>query len=885
MMKHPVQLFLALAVFLLALTLNSTEKEPASLKSGCEYDYPPFCIVDNKGKATGFSVELMEAALRVMNRQVDFQTGPWLEVKALLEEGQVDALPLVGRTPEREELFDFTFPYLSLHGAIVVQQGRSDIQNLEDLVGQKVAVMAGDNAEEFLKRSKLKADITATATFEVALRGLAAGDFDAVIIQRLLALRLIQERQIPNLKIVKNPLEELRQDFCFAVKEGDNRTLALLNEGLALVVADGTLAKLQKKWFSPLELPDKQKILIGTESGFPPYSFRDEEGRPIGFNIDLIEALADMLDLEIEIRIGSWGDIREALDHGDIDGIVGMYSSEERERNYDFSPPFAIVHHAIFARQDSPQLREADDLKDKDLIVMSGDIMHDYVLENKLTSHLVPTASIPEALQLLASGEHDFALTAQYSSLHWINQLDLNNLNRVGPLLRPSEYCLAVAEGNHRLLYMLNEGLSTLQQTGQLKAINDKWLGNFAQADFPLKQIIKYVAMVIVPLLLVLIAALVWSRTLQQKVEEKTLELKKSRQILAESEQKFRLLADHTHDWEYWMDPKGNYLYISPSCERITGYRIGEFKDRPDLLFELVQGDYKTSVMAHYKDQHNLAEPFFNMTFPLKDRQGNLHWIEHYCSPVFDDQGKFAGRRGSNRDISERKKAEFELAESNNLRELLLDIITHDLRNPASAIFSFAEHSLSINPEDKILQGIYDSSEALIRTLENTTVLTQATFGESIPKEPLNIYEILERLTIEFSRELETAGMSVEIDIPRDLVLIVNPLVEEIFKNFISNALRYASTGASLSIDGKFTQESITIYVRDLGETIPEDKRETIFERRAQLASGSKRGRGLGLAIARRIAHAHGGEVGVEPNQPKGNSFWLRLPLKETDHI
>ncbi len=212
------------------------------IRSGAEYDYPPFCIVEEGGRANGFSVELLRAALEVMDHEVTFRVGPWTEVKGLLESGKIDALPLVGRTPEREHLFDFTFPYLSLHGVIVVPEDVTGIHELNDLKGLRVAVMEGDNAEEFLRREDRGFEIVTTPTFENALRELSNGRHDAVVIQKLLALRLIPQSEITNLRNVGKPLEGLRQEFCYAVKEGDKETLSLLNEGLALVMADGTFS-------------------------------------------------------------------------------------------------------------------------------------------------------------------------------------------------------------------------------------------------------------------------------------------------------------------------------------------------------------------------------------------------------------------------------------------------------------------------------------------------------------------------------------------------------------------------------------------------------------------------------------------------------------------
>jgi PAS domain S-box-containing protein len=121
---------------------------------------------------------------------------------------------------------------------------------------------------------------------------------------------------------------------------------------------------------------------------------------------------------------------------------------------------------------------------------------------------------------------------------------------------------------------------------------------------------------------------------------------------------KLRLLADYTYDWEYWIDVNGNYNYLSPSVRRITGYNMQDFISRPELLFEIIRDDYRERVMNHYHDENNRNTPVTTIEFPIIHKDGTEIWIDHHCSPVFDKQGNYAGRRGNNRDITERRKAE-----------------------------------------------------------------------------------------------------------------------------------------------------------------------------------------------------------------------------------
>ncbi|NQU84876.1 MAG: PAS domain S-box protein [Mariniphaga sp.] len=141
-------------------------------------------------------------------------------------------------------------------------------------------------------------------------------------------------------------------------------------------------------------------------------------------------------------------------------------------------------------------------------------------------------------------------------------------------------------------------------------------------------------------------------------------ERRKAEKNLKESELKFRLLAEFTYDWEYWIDQDGKYIYLSPSCERITGYSPKDFYNNPELLFDLVHPDYAKKVYSHYSKKAEDQKSIFNFEFLIINSSGNLRWLEHNCTPVFDNQGNFMGRRGNNRDITERKKTEEKLKES-----------------------------------------------------------------------------------------------------------------------------------------------------------------------------------------------------------------------------
>ncbi len=104
-------------------------------------------------------------------------------------------------------------------------------------------------------------------------------------------------------------------------------------------------------------------LIIGTELGYPPYSFINQENNPDGFNVELSRALGEILGREVEIRIDPWADIKNALATGEINLIAGMYYSPQRDKDFDFSPPYGVVQHTAFVREGEPRITDVSQLQ------------------------------------------------------------------------------------------------------------------------------------------------------------------------------------------------------------------------------------------------------------------------------------------------------------------------------------------------------------------------------------------------------------------------------------------------------------------------------------------------------------------------------------------
>ncbi|MFA7404049.1 MAG: transporter substrate-binding domain-containing protein [Pelobacteraceae bacterium] len=277
---------------------------------------------------------------------------------------------------------------------------------------------------------------------------------------------------------------------------------------------------------SPVHAATADKtIRVGGNSGYPPYEFLDKNGNATGFTEELLRAIADIMGMKVDITVGEWARMHDALLNGTIDMTLGMSHSDDREKVFDFASPHTIVQHAIFARKESPVVNSLEELRGKKVLLHRNGIMHERLKKLGFEKDLVFTDTPAGALRLLASGEHDYAVVALLPGMYIIRENKLDNLVPVARNVASFRFSFAVRQGNTELLSHLNEGLAILKKNGQYQAIYDKWLGVLEPHRVPWDKVLQYGAMTLVPLILLLTGTVLWSRTLQRKVEQRTEEL------------------------------------------------------------------------------------------------------------------------------------------------------------------------------------------------------------------------------------------------------------------------------------------------------------------------------------------------------------------------
>ncbi len=231
------------------------------------------------------------------------------------------------------------------------------------------------------------------------------------------------------------------------------------------------------------------------------------------------------------------------------------------------------------------------------------------------------------------------------------------------------------------------------------------------------------------------------------------------------------------------------------------------------------------------------------------------------------------------------RRTNAELEKSNKFKDLLIDILHHDLMNPAGLAMSFAELIESSCDDEEVLEYVVIIKRNLgkiISLIEDVKELSKLENIRTIEKSRIKLVELWERVLEEYSSLLENR----EINFIKESegALAGNVILKEVLSNLLSNALKYSQEGTPITIrvwdEGRYTMTSIA----DQGEGVPDEYKQSIFNRFTRFDKAGVKGTGIGLAIVKRIVELHNGEVWVEDNLPRGAVFVVKLPKQPMEH-
>lgn len=356
------------------------------------------------------------------------------------------------------------------------------------------------------------------------------------------------------------------------------------------------------------------------------------------------------------------------------------------------------------------------------------------------------------------------------------------------------------------------------------------------------------------------------------------------------SEEKYKIVADNTYNWEFWENTKGELVYVSPSCEMITGYTSQELVDNPLLMNKIIHPD----DLKAYSDHRN--ETYANWgahkcEFRIIDKWGEVKHVGHICQPAFDTSGNFLGIRGTNVDITDRviqiEKIQnlLKVEEEQNKRLLnFTHIVSHNLRSHTAnmqGILSLLEYEKPEIYNHQYVEMLKQSAENLNEAISHLNLVLDVNKAQNEKRVKINLAKVVKRTIESISVLAKNAEVELINEVPPEITLTIIPAyIESIVLNLLTNAIKFSDPNKKAfarvycESDGS---DGLCIVFEDNGLGIDLERYRAKLFRMYNTFHKHKDSKGLGLFITKNQVEAMGGEIDVESKPNFGTKFYIRF--------
>jgi len=331
---------------------------------------------------------------------------------------------------------------------------------------------------------------------------------------------------------------------------------------------------------------------------------------------------------------------------------------------------------------------------------------------------------------------------------------------------------------------------------------------------------------------------------------------------------------------------EGDWLYISPRLEAVLGYTPEEWLAHPSPMGTYTHPDDLPAARAAEESSLASGEPY-HAEYRMRAKDGRWLWILDEAAVVRDEAGRPLCMQGIMYDITERKQAEERLVALDRLKNTLLHTLSHDLKEPLTAILGAAstlerlDRALAEDERRELLRTLAARTRGINTLLTDLLDLDRLDRGIVEPRRfPVNIGDLVADLV---ERADALRERTVEMDTCTCVANVDATKVERMIENLLGNAARHTPAEARIWVRVHEADGGVLVVVEDEGPGVPDELKIEIFEpfRRGPEAA-SMPGSGIGLSLVARFAELHGGRAWVEDRPGGGASFRIFLPNEPT---
>ena len=400
----------------------------------------------------------------------------------------------------------------------------------------------------------------------------------------------------------------------------------------------------------PAAAQEERTLVVGSEQDFPPFAVGMTDATAGGFTVELWRAIANEQKLNYRVRVRPFDELLHGLRAGDVDVLLNLAKSDERRKFADFSATHVVVGGAIFVRKGDVRIQAEDNLAGKSIIVLRGDLAHDYASAKGWSPHLVLVDTAEQGLRLLASGQHDAMLVSKLAGMLTIKGQDISNVAPLDVKVGFSQrFAFAVRKGDAELLTRINEGLAIAKADGVYDRLYDKWFGPYEVRDRGWRDVGPPLGAAALVLLIA------WSVTFRNRL----LRDRRNAAILRDSEERWKFALDGAGDGVWDADlVTGTSLY-SRRWKEILGYREDEIGTGADEWSRRIHPDDLQRVLRENQECLDGRADSFESEFRMRTKDGAWVWVLDRGKVVERSaDGKALRMIGTHTDISARKAGE-----------------------------------------------------------------------------------------------------------------------------------------------------------------------------------------------------------------------------------
>lgn len=363
-------------------------------------------------------------------------------------------------------------------------------------------------------------------------------------------------------------------------------------------------------------------------------------------------------------------------------------------------------------------------------------------------------------------------------------------------------------------------------------------------------------------------------------------ERRRAEQVLRESEEQFRSLADSIPQLAWMAGPDGSISWYNRRWYEFTG------KPPEDVLGwgwqSLHDPKVLPRVLEKFRGAIEAGEPWED-TFPLRRHDGAMRWHLSRALPIRDERGRVVRWFGTNTDITDRMEMEEALKQANRHKDEFLATLAHELRNPLAPIRNSLEilQRSESTPDDAAtaIEMAERQVRHMARMLDDLLDVARISRGRlGLRVEPVELIALVNRAVHAVDPLLRECGHGLSLTLPAGPVVIDGDptRLEQVVVNLLNNAAKYTEPEGQIAVELGQEDSEVVLRIRDNGIGIAPEMLTRVFdlfvqaERRVERSRG---GVGIGLTLVRKLVELHGGTVEAYSEGPgRGSEFVVRLP-------